>query len=263
SPCCILLFSYIRGLLSIVRFYWGCSRSRIYGEHDRRIIFENSQYKVILQCGDAETQEYISRLIGKYSRFSYGCAQHLDPDLECSGYNVQLNEIQEWMVQPHKLAALNDLLVLSPHGLFRVEKFLPGRESQTSSRFTSADPADWKAHLAIAPLKEARLNEKRNSGAKLLTIKKRTKIAETLVEDALQKLQLAEKQAEEEAQAQWLADRQAQEEKEKRAKYRKYIIGEVIAQYLPEIIGFEPGEKIESGDGIKILDQMLAELGLV
>ena len=226
---------------------------KIYGEHDRRIICENCLYKVILQAGDTETQEYISRLIGKHIRSSYGCSQQLDLDFESSGYNVQLNEVQEWRVQPNELATLNDIFLLTPHSFFRVKKFLPGHESQKSIRFTVADPAEWEAHLAIEQLKESKLNKKRNNGAKTITIRERTENAETRVEEAMKQLQLAEKRTEEEAQAQRRAERQAREKIEKRAQRNNFVIGKIVAQYLPAILGCEPEEQTESNGQLKIL----------
>lgn len=224
---------------------------KLYGEQDRRIICENCQYKVILQAGDAETQEYISCLIGKHIRSVYGCSQQLALDLECRGYNVQLNEVQESMVQPHELATLDDILLLSPHDFFRVEKLFPGRELQEPIRFTVADPTDWKAHLAIEKLNEAKLNEKRNSGSKMFTIKERTKNAKTRVEKAMKQLQLAENQAEEEAQAQRRAEQQARKKEENRRHFNNFLLGKVVAQYLPVIIGFESEEPTESDSQLK------------
>lgn len=226
---------------------------KIYGEHDRRIICENCQFKVILQAGDAETQEYISRLIGKYLRSSYGCSQQLDLDLECKGYNVQLTKVHEWRIQPHELATLDDILLLTPHGFFQVKKFLLGRESQKKICFTIADPAEWEAHLAAQRLREDKLNEKRNSGANALTIEDRKKNAEVRVEEAIKQLQLAEKRTEEEAQAQRRADRQAREKIEKRAQRNNFVIGKIVAQHLPAILGCEPEEQTESNGQLKIL----------
>lgn len=279
---------------------------KIYSEHDRRIICENSQYKVVLQVGDAETQEYISRLIGKHIRSSYGCSQQFDLDSKCRGYNVQLNEVQELVVQPHELATLNDILLLSPHDFFRVKKLSPCRESQKPIRFTIADSEEWNAHLVRK--QDYELNEKRNSGKKMLGIEARVGNAKKKVAEAEEKAQeqrRAEKKAREaqeqrvernnyligevavqyvpaiigieldeqpeldcqlklqtmeESQKQRVANRKAHEVEKKRVQSKNYAVGKVVAQYLSKIIGFEPEGNIESGDCLKILEQVLFEL---
>lgn len=281
---------------------------KIYGEHDRRIICENCQNKVILQACDAETQEYISRIIGTHFRSSYGCSQQFDSNSKCSGYNFQLNEVHEWMVQPHRLATLNDVLLLSPLGFFRVEKLSTCRESQEPIRFTTVGLEEWNAHLVRKQACKLKLNEKRNSGTKILGIEERVGNAKKKVMEAEEKAQeqrRAEKQArekqekrvrrnnyligevaaqyvpaiigfeleeamesdgqlgfqtKEESQKQRVDNRKAREAEKKRVQSNNYAIGEVVAQYVPAIIGFEPEEDIESGDCLKILEQVLFEL---
>ena len=39
---------------------------KIYGEHDRRIIFDNCQFQAILRANDADTQKYLCELVGTH-----------------------------------------------------------------------------------------------------------------------------------------------------------------------------------------------------
>lgn len=95
---------------------------KIYGEYDRRIIFDNCQYQAILRANDAETQKYISELIGVCKDTQLGLSENLDEFMENIGYGRQINEIYRYAVFPHELSTLKDILLLTPYGFYHVEK---------------------------------------------------------------------------------------------------------------------------------------------
>ena len=98
---------------------------KIYGEHDRRIIFDNCQYQVILRANDAETQKYLCELIGSREGTQWSLSRNFDEIGDCIGYGRQISGTREWKVYPHELATLEDILLLSPYGFRRVKKIQP------------------------------------------------------------------------------------------------------------------------------------------
>lgn len=97
---------------------------KFYGKYDRRIIFDNSQFKVILSATDAETQQYLSNLIGTRKTIQRSLSENYDEFDEFVGYGKQLCETRELEVYPHELATLKDVLLLTPWGFCRVDRFL-------------------------------------------------------------------------------------------------------------------------------------------
>lgn len=93
----------------------------IYGEYARRVIFDNCQYKAILRASDAETQKYLSDLIGTRKSIQQSVSTNYDELGECIGYGKQKSEFRELMIYPHELAILEDILFLTPYGFCRVE----------------------------------------------------------------------------------------------------------------------------------------------
>lgn len=93
-----------------------------YGVDERRIICENCQYKLILQAGDPETQEFLSKLIGVSRKKLHGKGATMDENGEVTGYSRQKNEAYLPRVFPHELATQNGAILLSPDGYERLEK---------------------------------------------------------------------------------------------------------------------------------------------
>jgi type IV secretory pathway TraG/TraD family ATPase VirD4 len=102
---------------------------KFYGEHDRRIILDNCQFICIFRANDAETQKYLSDLIGtvkipqKSHTYNYSLKKGL------VGYGVQGSEGREPRVFPHELANLKDVLLLHPEGFCRIAKITPYKEN--------------------------------------------------------------------------------------------------------------------------------------
>lgn len=95
---------------------------KIYGEYDRRIIFDNCQYQAILRANDADTQKYLSELIGTVKTAQRSMSESLNEIMENTGYSRQISESCEAMIFPHELSTLQDVLLLTPYGFCRVEK---------------------------------------------------------------------------------------------------------------------------------------------
>ena len=95
---------------------------RLYGEYERRIILDNCQYVAILRANDAETQRYLSDLIGSIKVISKSTTVSLNGLHEFVGQSAQMGETREPMIFPQQLATLKDILLLTPDGFCRVEK---------------------------------------------------------------------------------------------------------------------------------------------
>ena len=98
---------------------------KIYGADERRIIFDNCQYQAILRANDADSQKYLSELIGKRVYRQHSIGETLDASEKNIGYNQQISEITDWAIAPHKLAELNDIILVSPYGSYRLDKYFP------------------------------------------------------------------------------------------------------------------------------------------
>lgn len=96
---------------------------KIYGQNDRRIILDNCSYKAILGANDGETQKYLCELIGSTKVLQKSVSEHFDDLMDTTGYSQQLSEARELRVFPHELASITDIILISPFGVQRIEKF--------------------------------------------------------------------------------------------------------------------------------------------
>ena len=108
---------------------------KIYGEYDRRIIFDNCQYQAILRANDAETQKYLGELIGTRESTQWSRSESFDEFGDSVGYGKQISESRDWVVYPHELATLEDILLLTPYGFCRVEKYQWYSDEHTQGAF--------------------------------------------------------------------------------------------------------------------------------
>lgn len=93
-----------------------------YGVEDRRIICDNCQHKVILQACDKETQEYLSALIGVRLEKLHSWGKSMDVSEDILGYTKQKSETYLPNVFPHKLSSLDEAILISPFGNYRLDK---------------------------------------------------------------------------------------------------------------------------------------------
>ena len=231
---------------------------KIYGEYDRRIIFDNCQFKAILRASDADTQKYLCELIGTHIHRQRSVSEHLDEDSDTTGYTRQLSEIRDLIVQPHELATLDDVLLLTLYGFSRVKKFRLYDEEMKSMLLADSEVIRIEV-AAVAPPEASGLppirctatpivkaiagNIKNNEGAKIMSIEERTANASRRIDTAERKRRQEE--------------RAAQEEQKRKDRRRSYIIGDLVAKYFPQVTTFEPGISAEGQAQFEPLEAFL------
>ena len=224
----------------------------IYGEYERRIIFDNCQYKAILRSDDAETQKYLSELIGTCTRRQHSVGEQLDKCMTTVGYSVQIGEVQDYAIHPHELSTLDEVLLLTPQGFYRVEKLQPRSDLADYVLYSNFN----KRRVSTENVKLASLDDpitfffdndsKRNEGAKLLEIEDRVKTADKRIAESKHQQRLALKQA--------------HEAQRRKGRHRNFIIGELVSQYFPEVLELEPGTQEENKVRFLPLKAFLIEL---
>ena len=95
----------------------------VYGADQRRIILDNCPWKAILRVGDAETQRAISDLVGTTNVFHQNASISYDRYGKPIGYSYTAVESREFRIQPHELATMDDVLLLTPYGTCCVDKY--------------------------------------------------------------------------------------------------------------------------------------------
>lgn len=158
---------------------------KIYDEEDRRIIFDNSQFQIILRASDPDTQRYIAELIGTCIRQQSSTSEHMDAHFRITGYSDQQSEVREWAVHPHTLSTLEDVILLTPYGGYRVDKARPyfeedKPEGNTSGQQESAAP-EYPVDYWIALFKD---DTKGNPDAVMLDVNERIKNAAKRISSA-------------------------------------------------------------------------------
>lgn len=180
---------------------------RFYGAEERRIIFDNCQWQVILRANDPETQEFLSRCIGTSIYRQHSIGKQMDRDLKRTGYSMQISETRDQIIAPHELSTLNEVLLLTPDGFFQIEKELI--------------KDDAGVNYEINPDSETRPDSIENGGVTVKTIEKRAQDAKYKFDQS----KYAERKA----------NRQAQEEQRKMEDRIKFIIGDLVLKYFPAL----------------------------
>ncbi|OUN86083.1 hypothetical protein B5G06_00820 [Flavonifractor sp. An52] len=183
----------------------------IYGESERRIILDNCQFQAILRANDPETQETLCKLIGTRIQRHHSVSQQLGTSMKDTvEYSIQTSEVRDWMVCPHELATLKDVLLLTPHGFLRVQKFAPSEINVPSRSFTNTHSNPFFC----------------NEGAVILMIEERIKNADRRTRSMEHQRRLAQKQA--------------NDNKRKQKDQLKYILGGLVLKYFPELSEIVP-----------------------
>lgn len=91
----------------------------IYGEPTRRVIVDNCQYVAVFAVTDATSQQYFSSLIG--GRYSWNPSVGVGVSRPPAA-NAGLNRNREPLIYPEQLATLEIIVLLTPKGIFRMEK---------------------------------------------------------------------------------------------------------------------------------------------
>lgn len=231
---------------------------KVYGEYDRRIIFDNSQFQAILRASDADTQKYLAELIGTHICRQRSVSKHEDDFGDTTGYSKQLSEIRDLVVQPHELATLKDNLLLTPYGFCRVKKFQIYDENMKSKLITAsknicikctAEAASKDLNFRPTPGVIIRSvcvtpdNSRKNKGARIMSIEERTTNANKRIDAAERKHRQEE-----------LVAQEAQKRQDSR---RNYIIGELVTRYFPSLREREPGTATENQTRFEPLEAFL------
>lgn len=149
----------------------------IYGKHERAIITDNCSYLAVLGANDPDTQRYLADRIGTYLRQEHSLSGQVDKWLDPVGYAWQTGECRDYVVQPHELSTLTDVLMLSPHGFYRLDKLDP--INNLPERILSARDQAYRTqwlHLKARPADPEDAN-RRNIDAELLTPEERLESA--------------------------------------------------------------------------------------
>lgn len=236
---------------------------KIYGEYDRRIIFDNCQFQVILRANDADTQKYLSEMIGTRLKIQRSVSETVDKSFDATSYSRQYSDIRDLIVQPHELATLDDVLLLTPYGFFRTEKFKMCNEEMRSMLFAVPEVICIRAVASLIPkgteiqsvsskikqpIRTTDEISKMNKGAKIMSIEERNA-------NANKRIQTAE-------QEQLLKQRSEQEAQNRKDKRRNYIIGELVSKYFPDVLALEPGTQNENTATFERLESFLYVLSI-
>jgi type IV secretion system protein VirD4 len=94
-----------------------------YGENNRRIILDNCPYKAVFRVTDRDNQRLISDLIGTTKVMYKTKGVTIDAFTgEIGSYNYSISESPKYIIEPHELATIEDILLLTPYGFMRVDK---------------------------------------------------------------------------------------------------------------------------------------------
>lgn len=225
---------------------------KVYGKDERRILVDNAQYLAILQANDVETQKWFAERIGTRTCYRPSASKQLDSSMEGTGCSMQLSEAREWKVYPHELSTLEDVLLLSPYGFYRLEKFRPSetawqrlllsicrtyRTLQKGVRVSVDDSIDLDLFGGIA---------KTNEDARIITINDRTANANRRIKERQDQMLLV------------VEDEQTMQAEDSSCFSR--AIGDQFLQHFPEILDLESRFKRGGQNWSEPLEKMLLEL---
>ena len=236
---------------------------KIYGEYDRRIILDNCQFKVILRANDSDTQKYFSELIGTHIHLQRSIGEQVDKHFKATGYSKQISEVREFIVHPHELATLQDALLLSPEGFFRLRKFKMYEENMKvyflphqivlhgTAKLVEADAyADEQEYQVVSAILLDRpdLSLFRNEGATMMKLNERSASANRRMKEAERQKRVQERE-----------EKAAQERRNQR---RNFLIGELVTKYFPSVTTIQPVTQDENLHQFENLEAILYVLSI-
>jgi len=71
---------------------------------------------------DADTQEYFSRLVGTYEKQVTTHGENMDSFGLGHGRSTNTQEIEKRIIKPEDFRTLEDIVILTPYGMLRVDK---------------------------------------------------------------------------------------------------------------------------------------------
>jgi type IV secretion system protein VirD4 len=104
---------------------------KIYGRDERKAIIDNCWYKAILSATDADSQKYLSELVGtcEVEKESHSIQYDVDDGLE-TGRGSNWSKHREPIIFPHEFAKLKDVVLMTPEGFCRVDKVYAPRPNE-------------------------------------------------------------------------------------------------------------------------------------
>jgi len=95
----------------------------IYGQNERKVISDTCAYKAILSATDADTQEYFSKLVGTYDKTKVSDSTNADALMGmATSKGKQRSTEEKRIIKPEEFAVLEDIVLLTPRGFYRVDK---------------------------------------------------------------------------------------------------------------------------------------------
>lgn len=232
---------------------------KIYGQDDRKIILDNCQFQAILRANDTETQQYFSSLIGTKRGILKSVGESWDVDFDNLHYSKQASETLESRIPPHEFSSLNDVLLLTPLGFYRINKIppihnyfepLPARNLSGIKITVIENPDETQLKNAIeskfACSATVIAENKQNKIKKIPSIKERITVVKKEIEQLERKMRIA--------------DRNNREIQERRQKRQYYLIGELVSKYFPEVLCLNSEQATEDALSLKPLESFLSVL---
>lgn len=198
-------------------------------------MLDNAQYKLLLGAGDAETQGYLSRLIGTGIQLRNSLSVSLDADgKQTQAVSMSTGETRDFLVQPHALAAMKDAVLLTPWGACRVKKYPPGQTMR------------GLGHAGNRPAGDGKFDRREPwvQGEVMLSMEQRMENAKSKLGAAQRKLRLEQR-------------REAEEEKWTN-HLRTQAVGRMVLDHFPALNSVALGNTMDQArEGLRIVDIFL------
>ncbi len=258
---------------------------KLYGIYNRRIILDNCQYKAILSANNAETQEYFSNLIGTHLRVQHGYSSSYNDFYDYSSHTEQFNETREYIIFPHELSTLTDILLLTPYGFCRVDKLQlhnnlshhpllpePIITNATACKVISTSEQLLSQQQCNEIQQEDTCNKGTTVTNEYIHIKtvycndisvSRPKTKTERSQNMLPNKKTIEQSLKHIAQIEQsnrIKQRQQKKLQAKKNQRRNYIIGELVSRYFPEVLKLEPGTNEQNAVTFSSLESFLSVL---
>jgi len=96
----------------------------IYGKDSRKVIADTCSYKAILGATDAETQEYLSKLVGTYEKHKEITTQQFERITKIkAGSSKTITTEEKARIKPEEFAWFNnEIVLLTPFGACKFDK---------------------------------------------------------------------------------------------------------------------------------------------
>jgi type IV secretion system protein VirD4 len=94
----------------------------IYGKSYRQVIADNCAYKAVLSATDADTQEYLSKLVGTLEKPKLTETTNFMANKEVHGTGRSETSVDKRQIKPEDFAVLDEVVLLTPYGFCRIKK---------------------------------------------------------------------------------------------------------------------------------------------